>query len=157
MAVIERWVFDVASFPVWVTGKGKDKMGVGQRFQRREEDDDDGSVNWVDVSEAYRGALRRLAYAAEMKGPLPEGCTFTMAVELRDEAPAPIGHPQPWIPSEPSLQPSSRTNPVPGLSIGGASTTPLRSVEAGPLFFECWIEEGKPQSTPPSTQDSYFS
>lgn len=20
--------------------------------------------------------------------------------------------------------------------------TPLRSVEAGPLFFECWIEEG---------------
>ncbi|GKT61538.1 mitotic spindle assembly checkpoint protein mad2 [Colletotrichum tofieldiae] len=91
MAVVERWVFDVANFPVWATGKGKEKIGAGQRFQRREEDDDDGSVNWIDVNEAYRGALRRLAYAAEMKGPLPEGCTFTMAVELRDEAPAPIG------------------------------------------------------------------
>ncbi|OBR02371.1 HORMA domain-containing protein [Colletotrichum higginsianum IMI 349063] len=157
MAVIERWVFDVTNFPAWATGKGKEKIGMGQRFQRREEDDDDGSVNWVDVNEAYRGALRRLAYAAEMKGPLPEGCTFTMAVELRDEAPAPIGHPQPWIPSEPSLQPASRTNPVPGVCIGGASTTPLRSVEAGPLFFECWIEESKPPSSPHSTQDSYFS
>lgn len=91
MAVIERWVFDVASFPTWATGKGKERLGAAQRFQRREEDDDDGSVNWVDVNEAYRGALRRIAYAGEMKGPLPEGCTFTLAVELRDEAPAPIG------------------------------------------------------------------
>ncbi|KAK1585542.1 HORMA domain-containing protein [Colletotrichum navitas] len=157
MAVIERWVFDVANFPVWAMGKGKEKIGAGHRFQRREVDDDDGSVNWIDVNEAYRGALRRLAYAAEMKGSLPEGCTFTMAVELRDEAPAPIGHPQPWIPSEPYLQPASRTNPVPGIAIGGASTTPLRSVEAGPLFFECWVEEGKPQFSPASTQDSYFS
>ncbi|KAF6821198.1 mitotic spindle checkpoint protein [Colletotrichum plurivorum] len=157
MAVVERWVFDVANFPVWVTGKGKDKPGAGQRFQRREEDDDDGSVNWVDVNEAYRGALRRISYAGEMKGPLQEGCTFTLAVELRDEAPAPIGHPQPWIPSEPSLQPASKANPVPGAGIGGASTTPLRSVEAGPLFFECWIEEGKPDESPPATQDSYYS
>ncbi|KAL2879056.1 hypothetical protein SGCOL_005756 [Colletotrichum sp. CLE4] len=157
MAVVERWVFDVTNFPAWATGKGKERLGQGQRFQRREEDDDDGSVNWVDMNEAYRGALRRLAYAAEMKGSLPEGCTFTVAVELRDEAPAPIGHPQPWIPSEPALQPASKMNPVPGVHIGGASTTPLRSVEAGPLFFECWIEEGKAPSSPPSTQDSYFS
>lgn len=91
MAVVERWVFDVTNFPVWATGKGKEKLGAGQRFQRREEEDDDGSVNWVDVNEAYRGALRRISYAGEMKGPLPEGCTFTLAVELRDEAPAPIG------------------------------------------------------------------
>ncbi|TDZ31367.1 DNA polymerase zeta processivity subunit [Colletotrichum spinosum] len=157
MAVVERWVFDVANFPVWATGKGKDKLVTGQRFQRREEDDDDGSVNWVDVNEAYRGALRRIAYAGEVKGPLPEGCTFTVAVELRDEAPAPIGHPQPWIPSEPSLQPSSQANPEAGATIGGASTMPLRSVAAGPLFFECWLEEGKEDLSPPATQDSYYS
>ncbi|KAJ0385394.1 hypothetical protein COL922a_006464 [Colletotrichum nupharicola] len=159
MAVVERWVFDVTNFPVWATGKGKEKLGAGPRFQRREEEDDDGSVNWVDVNEAYRGALRRISYAGEIKGPLPEGCTFTLAVELRDEAPAPIGHPQPWIPSEPSLQPASKTNPVPGANIGGAATTPLRSVEVGPLFFECWIEEGKKNSSesPPDTQDSYYS
>ncbi|KAL0930559.1 mitotic spindle checkpoint protein [Colletotrichum truncatum] len=159
MAVVERWIFDVTNFPGWVTGKGKDRLVAGQRFQRREDDDDDGSVNWVDVNEAYRGALRRIAYAGEMKGHLPEGCTFTMAVELRDEAPAPIGHPQPWIPSEPSLQPASSSNPIPGANIGGASTTPLRSVEAGPLFFECWVEEGKDDlsQSPPATQDSYYS
>jgi mitotic spindle assembly checkpoint protein MAD2B len=30
-----------------------------------------------------------------------------------------------------------------GTDLGGAKTTPIRSLEAGPLFFECWVEEGK--------------
>jgi len=46
-------------------------------------------------------------------------------------------HPQAWIPSEPNLQPKR------GADVGGKAT-PIRSVEAGPLFFECWIEEGSP-------------
>jgi mitotic spindle assembly checkpoint protein MAD2B len=84
--VLERWVFDVGLFP-------REGWGV--------EDDDDGDrglqaqgedgVNWTDVQEALRGALRRVAYAAESKPELPPGCTFTLAVELRDDAPAPIG------------------------------------------------------------------
>ncbi len=52
-------------------------------------------------------------------------------------------HPQPWVPSEPNLQPASKRRPARGRDIGGAGTTPVRSVEAGPLFFECWVEEGK--------------
>lgn len=46
-------------------------------------------------------------------------------------------HPQAWIPSKPNLQPGfSRAKELAG------KTTALRSVEAGPLFFECWVEEG---------------
>jgi mitotic spindle assembly checkpoint protein MAD2B len=52
-------------------------------------------------------------------------------------------HPQAWIPSEPNLQPKGKGRDVAGGDIGGVKTRPIRSVEAGPLFFECWVEEGK--------------
>ncbi|KAI0401272.1 HORMA domain-containing protein [Xylaria palmicola] len=100
-------------------------------------------VNWTDVDEQLRAAVQRLAYAGEKMAPLPAGCTFTVAVELREEAGAPIGHPQPWVPSQPNLQPPSKDRQTPGRDVGGARTTPLRAVEAGPLFFECWVEESK--------------
>lgn len=52
-------------------------------------------------------------------------------------------HPQAWIPSEPNLQPASKGRNKAGDDIGGVRTRAIRSVEAGPLFFECWVEEGK--------------
>ncbi|KAF4981327.1 hypothetical protein FZEAL_2860 [Fusarium zealandicum] len=131
--VLERWVFDTDAFPVW----GDDEVDAG---------DDDEGLNWTDVNEALRGALRRFAHKAEMMPALPEGSTFTLAVELRDEAPAPIGHPQHWIPSQPNLQPPTDTSLNQGSSLGGQNTTPIRSVQAGPLFFECWIEESDASS-----------
>lgn len=82
LCVLERWVFDVARFPEW----GSDEGNNGGGGEVEEE-----HVNWTDVNEALRGALYRLAYAAEKMPRLPEGCTFTLAVELRDEASAPIG------------------------------------------------------------------
>ncbi|CAF3510769.1 unnamed protein product [Fusarium graminearum] len=135
--VLERWVFDVETFPV----------GWGDREERNynpvlvEGVDEEGGVNWTDVNEALRGALRRISHAAEMLSALPEGSTFTLAVELRDGASAPIGHPQHWIPSQPNLQPPTDTSLNQGSAIGGQNTTPIRSVQAGPLFFECWIEQ----------------
>ncbi|CEI68910.1 hypothetical protein FVEN_g11956 [Fusarium venenatum] len=135
--VLERWVFDVETFPI----------GWGDREERNynpalvEGVDEEGGVNWTDVNEALRGALRRISHAAEMMSALPEGSTFTLAVELRDEASAPIGHPQHWIPSQPNLQPPTDTSLTQGSAIGGQNTTPIRSVKAGPLFFECWIEQ----------------
>lgn len=51
----------------------------------------DGRINWTDVEEQFRGVLRRLSHAAEKLDPVPAGCTFTVAVELKDEAAAPIG------------------------------------------------------------------
>ncbi|KAL6862885.1 hypothetical protein ACO1O0_003124 [Amphichorda felina] len=152
-AVLERWVFDVARFPDWGS---RDEDGGGNIAGAGAGDaEDDQQVNWTDVNEALRGALRRLAYAAEKMPRLPEGCTFTLAVELRDEASAPIGHPQEWIPSQPDLQPPSkgdaRKEP---LAVTSTQATPIRSVQAGPLFFECWVEQPKPEvddSKQPST------
>jgi mitotic spindle assembly checkpoint protein MAD2B len=58
---------------------------------RRKKERRSGRINWTDVEEQFRGVLGRLSYAAERLDPVPEGCTFTVAVELRDEAAAPIG------------------------------------------------------------------
>lgn len=79
--VLERWVFDVGLFPEW----GEDVSGKDEVEREGE-----GEVNWTDVNEGLRGGLRRLAYAAEKMDKPPEGSTFTLAVELREEAPAPI-------------------------------------------------------------------
>jgi mitotic spindle assembly checkpoint protein MAD2B len=105
--VVERWVFDVSSFPRFVGPDGeekkmkmKTKAGVKGKGKERDVDDDEGPededveeespINWVDVQEQFRGALSRVSSAAETLPPLPRGCTFTLAVELRDEAPAPV-------------------------------------------------------------------
>lgn len=106
MAVLERWVFDLQSFPAasWGDATG-DRDGLVMAAM-----DDIGTetsaaaaglaetavggedeVNWTDVNEGLRGALRRIAYAGEKSPPLPENCTFTLAVELRDESETPIG------------------------------------------------------------------
>lgn len=167
MTVLERWVFDLQSFPAsWGDAGGAgaavvDALGVGPSAaagpatagglpETSVEGEDE--VNWTDVNEALRGALRRIAYAGEKSPPLPENCTFTLAVELRDESEAPIGvcvssfllgltvlctdiiqHPQAWIPAEAKL------SAAPGRR--DMSTAPIRSVRAGPLFFECWLEK----------------
>lgn len=169
-SVLERWMFDISYFPSWPGGidalrnfrggtdgdqprdedeAGEDENGSGEENPAdggaaagAVETDPAAAINWTDVDEQLRGAVQRLAHAGEKMDTLPEGCTFTVAVELRDEAAAPIGHPQPWIPSQPELQPASRSRLRRGPDVGGASTTPIRAIEAGPLFFECWVEEG---------------
>ncbi|KEZ41423.1 Mitotic spindle checkpoint protein [Scedosporium apiospermum] len=155
VTVVERWVFDIEGWPAFpesipadFKGKGRERSGGGGNEDEEENGGEVGGaaaegpgVNWVDVQEQLRAALRRISYAGEKLGGLPAGCTFTVAVELNDEAPAPIGHPQAWIPSEPNLQPPSASREQAGKDVGGRAT-PIRSVEAGPLFFECWVEEG---------------
>ncbi|KAK0620234.1 DNA-binding protein [Immersiella caudata] len=153
-AVLERWLFDVSRFPAWPHKPKESSVKAMSDYGRmlgkeakieesREKHVADTSVNWTDVNEQLRGVLRRMAITAEKMDALPEGCTFTVAVELREAGLAPIGHPQAWIPSEPNLQPASKSRSAPGEDVGGAKTTPIRSVQAGPLFFECWVEEGK--------------
>lgn len=164
-SVLERWMFDVSQFPSWPGGiealknfrhddsneqHGDNDENISDDDNDAEDAIDDGTVghdppsviNWADVDEHFRGAVRRLAYAGEKMEPLPKNCTFTVAVELRDEAQAPIGHPQPWIPtqSQDDRLPTSRSVKDPTT---GIHTTPIRSVEAGSLFFECWVEESK--------------
>ncbi|KAI1409200.1 DNA-binding protein [Hypoxylon sp. FL1857] len=151
--VMERWMFDVAGFPTWkgfkeAKGPKTDEEDELAEGAANVESSIEGKLNWADVDEQFRATIRKLAYAGEKMAPLPDGCTFTVAVELRDEGEAPIGHPQPWIPTQSNLQTKSREKPSPGQDVGGAKTTPLRAVEAGPLFFECWVEEGKAKEQP---------
>ncbi|PHH83500.1 hypothetical protein CDD82_51 [Ophiocordyceps australis] len=140
--VVERWVFDLGSFP-------SDALELTDTHERRSasfverEPRLPHEVNWPNVQQALRGALRRLSHTAETLHPPThqDDCTFTLAVEMRHQSSAPIDHPQLWIPSEPHLQPSSPS----GASAlnHDASTTPIRAVRAGPLFFECYLEQAQ--------------
>lgn len=105
--VRERWVFDVERFPAWsLKNEALAESDAPTSHQQQGNDQDNDSeegedeeiaaevqdaVNWADIHEALRGALQRLAYAAQAAEKLPPGCTFTLALELRDEAEAPIG------------------------------------------------------------------
>lgn len=53
-------------------------------------------------------------------------------------------HPQPWIPSEPSLQigENGESRRV-GSDLGGVKSVPVRLVESGAFVLETWIEEGR--------------
>jgi len=145
--VMERFLFDVERLPV-----------VPEREQCTEfvrEGDGDGGegeevrlkgvgVSAVDVEEQLRATIRKLAYCGEKLGELPERCTYTVAVELKDSAEAPIGHPQAWVPSEPSLQTGEKGDSKRvGSDLGGVKSVPVRAVETGEFILETWIEEGK--------------
>lgn len=113
-----------------------------------------------DLSEQFRAALVLLTTRCSQLKPLPLNCSFNLAIELKAEVDPPIGHPQPWIPVEPSLQKTGRGtvsssedgsdklairegSRKEGQDIGGVHTTPIRAVETGVLQFETWIEESK--------------
>lgn len=111
--VLERWVFDTTSFPAWPVARSREParaMADFGRMMEREargeegrgrhgivlfpEDGEDGGegtrVRWPDVDEQLRGALRRLGHVAGGMAGLPEGSTYTVAVEMREEGRAPI-------------------------------------------------------------------
>ena len=80
--------------------KGEEKKDKEEEEEEEEEEDDEEfeddeaeeeeDLIWDDVNESLRGALGRLASAAETMPHLPDGCPFTLAIELRSEAPPPI-------------------------------------------------------------------
>lgn len=147
LRALERYVWDVSRFPV-VASKADRETAFAAREDGAEEEEN------VDLEEQFRAALTKLnASGAGALKPLPPHCTFTVAMELKDEEAVdpPIGHPQPWIPVQPSLQ-AAKSRKSGGLAggegrrgddLGGAKTTPVRAVRAGEMMFEMWIEEGK--------------
>lgn len=50
-----------------------------------------GDLRSVDVEEELRAVLRRLSYAAGRLEDLPEGCTWSVVMEMKEDADAPIG------------------------------------------------------------------
>jgi mitotic spindle assembly checkpoint protein MAD2B len=84
LEVMERFMFDVERFPV------VDPKEALTEFEARE-GQGEIRISLTDVEEQLRRTIRRLSYTCSKMGPLPEGCTYTVAVELRDQADPPIG------------------------------------------------------------------
>jgi mitotic spindle assembly checkpoint protein MAD2B len=150
---LERFMFDLSKFPV--VGKGEwytpiervDASGVAAAAATTQPKQNSKQAS-VDLEEQFRAVMAKLTVCDTMLKPIPSGCTFTVAIELKEMVDAPIGHPQPWIPVQPSLQRevprygSEDSAARSGSDLGGVATTPIRSVEAGEMMFEMWIEEG---------------
>lgn len=161
-APLERFLFDVSAFPTVPASEALTEFEEQREESRPEEKkppDGNTKVPVVDLEEQFRAIFARLAFCSGTLTPLPENCSFTVCIELKDEVGVdpPIGHPQPWIPAQPSLQPAdkigaddvSRVGDGMGMEkrkgsdLGGVKTTPVRSVEAGEFVLEMWVEEGK--------------
>ena len=122
----------------------------------------------ADLPEQFRATLARLSTSLSRLNPLPEDCSFTLAIELRDDedVDAPIGRGDRWIAAEPGLQKERKGRSLgyrdlegsaggaeaedvrmgesrKGKDLGGVRTTPVRALEAGAFKMEVWIEEGK--------------
>ncbi|KAI9883592.1 MAG: hypothetical protein M1823_004645 [Watsoniomyces obsoletus] len=139
---LERFMFDVSGFPS--VPPSETLTVFEERVAKNASKTSTSAANPIDLEEQFRGVVSKLAYCGDSLGPLPEGCSFTVCIELKDEAEAPLGHPQPWIPSVPSLQrPAEKTSERVGQDRGGVRTTPIRYVEAGEFLLDLWIEEGR--------------
>ncbi|KAF1943197.1 DNA-binding protein [Clathrospora elynae] len=167
--IMERYMFDVSTFPaVEKNDRSMDLDGDDSSSPYREDIDEDYSMPRrrktkavdldveVNLSEQFRAALIALTTRTCTLFPLPPNCSFNISMELKDggDIDPPIGHPQPWIPVQPSLQQTGRHRTIldeweeaqvdrEGSDLGGARVTPIRSVAAGVFKFENWIEEGK--------------
>ncbi|KIW06618.1 uncharacterized protein PV09_02331 [Verruconis gallopava] len=145
---LERFMFDLSRFPI------VSKEDLHTPIQRltpsgQQQSPTPANPASVDLQEQFRAVMTKLTVCGSMLKPIPPGCTFTVAIELKDAADPPIGHPQPWIPVQPSLQrevpraDSESTSVKSGSDLGGVYTTPIRSVASGEMVFEMWIEEGQ--------------
>ncbi|KAL1587431.1 hypothetical protein WHR41_03761 [Cladosporium halotolerans] len=128
---MERFVFDASRFPA-VPASDLDTP-----LERIDVHGDKVDVlPTVDMEEQFRAIMSKITNCETILKPLPTGCTFTVAIDLKEEGDAPVSHPQPWIPAQPDHR--GDDPPIPNMK-----TTPLRKVKAGDLIFEAWIEEGQ--------------
>lgn len=126
---LERYVFDSSRFPQVAASE------LDTPLVRTEADGEKSPIlPIVDMEEQFRATLSKLSNASSKLKALPSGCTFTVAIELREEGEAPIRHPQPWMPVQPALD---RRNDDRADNV----TVPVRAVSAGEMVFEAWVEE----------------
>lgn len=87
--VLERFLFDVSGFP---TVPEKERFTEFEGTDAEEGDDGEAlKANKVDIEEQLRATIGKLAYCGSKLGELPGGCTYTIAVELKDQVDPPIG------------------------------------------------------------------
>ncbi len=192
--IMERYMFDVSTFPVvdkkernmeidWEDNSSPEHSGNESNTEydaksrgKGKQKALDADVD-VDLSEQFRAAFMLLTTRTSQLKPLPPNCSFNISMELKDESDVdpPIGHPQQWIPVQPSLQKTGRKgisqdgneehesatstsgDGREGGDLGGLKVTPIRSVEAGVFRFETWVEEGKAKLEATSGETSLAS
>lgn len=129
--IMERFVFDASRFPAVPVAD------LDTPLERKDDNGEDVAVlPMVDMEEQFRATMSRFTNCQSSLKPLPQGCTFTVAIELKPDGDAPVTHPQPWVPAQPGDTDGDGNAPL-------FTTTPLRRVKAGDLVFEAWIEEGQ--------------
>ena len=181
--VLERWTVDLRAFPV------VEKTRREVPFAARVEDEDVANgtssttaagatasgdesllrrkINIADLEAQFRGMLSRIATASAKLKPLPKEpeCSFTITIEVKDDADRPVGRldklERAWIAAEADIFEDnnedeeddddddddhndtsiSRTRPKPRHSQG--KTTPVRRLEAGELRLEMWVKESQ--------------
>lgn len=143
---LERFVFDLGRFPTvakrdWHVPFASTSPEELAKLKKQK-------IKVVDMEQQFRAVMARLQFCQRELNPLPEDVTWTLAVEVKQDAepPGPIDRKAtPWIAVEPSLQKEAARNGVAariGPDVGGVRITPIRTVEAGEMLFEVWVEEG---------------
>jgi mitotic spindle assembly checkpoint protein MAD2B len=183
--VLERWTFDLRSFPS-VAKRDRDVP-----FESSSNDDDGDQqdhplarkVNLADLEANFRATLSRISTSAAKLAPLPEGtgapeCSFTLTIEVKDDADRPVGRlekeERKWIAAEPELFDNStnlntNTSTEEGSSRqlkqkneesaepsskSNSKTHAIRRLEAGELRMEVWVEESAAKFSYPSSSQS---
>lgn len=127
---IERFMFDVSRFPVVPLAD------TDTPLERTSPSGDQVAIlPIVDMEEQFRATMSKIANCGTVLKPVPEGCTFTLAFELKQNGEAPLGHPQQWMPAQPGRSSDGMRDQVQKQSV------PLRTVAAGDMIFESWIEQ----------------
>jgi len=113
----ERFVFDVSGFPELPQNQFDIPI-------------ENAKMSPFDLEEQYRAAIVRLGVCEATLGTLPDDCTFTITIELRQSANYPHSSTS-WLPASHSRSYSQ-----------DVATIPLRNVTFGEAIpFELWIEE----------------
>ncbi|KAF3114394.1 hypothetical protein TWF706_008321 [Orbilia oligospora] len=136
---LERFVFDVSRFPVIAT------TDIHSPFVVTDEDGNEtGSGTLADLEEHMRAVITKLSYSTRKLRKLPKGCTFSVSVELKNEATAPEGNPPVWIAAEYQEDDTPLRRRGTALKTRDTNRTiPVRSLVMGALALETWIEEAE--------------
>lgn len=86
--ILERFMFDVSAFPTVPLGE---QLTTFEDPVSGLEAPNSRKISVVDVEEQLRAAVGKLAYCGNKLGPLPQDCSYTVAVELKEQADPPIG------------------------------------------------------------------
>ena len=162
--VLEKWTFDLRTFPV-VERVDRDtpfeNCGEGSNVSKINLD---SKINIADVEAQFRAVLSRIDSASARLSTLPKHVeySFTISIEVRDDADRPVGmlekEERKWIAAEPEhwgngdeQQDTSSGETQSRHRVAACKdydrTVPIRRLEAGQLRMEVWVEESKAKFT----------